>query len=159
MEPGERVNSEPQPQSDAGSTPEPDPNQSSKLNPVLDLDVDSTATTQLVLRISTTFWSRLRGLYGLTPLQGHQGMFLSPCKVIHTLGMRGAIDVVFIDSHLHELKRVDTLCANRFAGCLAAAAVIELPAGYCQRYPDYMNHIRHALSLWSGPPSASSSVG
>lgn len=101
---------------------------------------------QLVLRMSTTFWSRLRGLYGLTPLTDHQGMFISPCKAIHTLGMRCRIDVVFVDSHLRELKRIDSLCANRFAACLAATAVIELPAGYCRRYPDYLNRICHALA-------------
>ena len=102
--------------------------------------------SQLVLRTSTTFWSRLRGLYGLTPLSDHEGMLISPCRAIHTLGMRCKIDVVFVDSHLRELKRLDSLCKNRFSACRAATAVIELPAGYCRRYPDYLSRIRHALT-------------
>lgn len=136
MEPGDRTKSRRFPQLGSSSTLD--------LNPQPTLH--SHTRPQLVLRRSTTFWSRLRGLYGLTPLPEHHGMFISPCKAIHTLGMRSCIDVVFVDQHLQMLKRIDSMCANRCAGCWKARSVIELPPGYCQRYPDYLYRIRHALA-------------
>lgn len=100
---------------------------------------------QLVLRQSTTFWSRLRGLYGSPPLPEGHGLFIRPCKAVHTLGLTGPIDVVFLDHALNEVKRVDALGANRIAGCWSAMGVIELPPGYCQRHTDYLCRIRRAL--------------
>lgn len=135
MEPGEHTKLRPLEQWGSSSTSALNPKPTSK----------PCARPQLVLRKSTTFWSRLRGLHGLTPLPEHHGMFISPCKAIHTLGMRGCIDVVFVDAHLQVVKRIDSMCANRGAGCWAARSVIELPPGYCQRYPDYLRRIRHAL--------------
>ncbi len=70
---------------------------------------------------------------------------MSPCKAIHTLGLPAPIDVVFLDKQLNELKRVDSVRPNRVIGCWGAKAVIELPAGYCQRHTDYLHLIRHAV--------------
>lgn len=116
---------------------------------------ESDANGPLVLRCCGTFWTRLQGLYGLksqeaawTPptLSGHQGLCLYPCRAVHTLGLRMPIDVVFVDSDLNEIKRVDRLRPNRVTVCWGAKAAIELPPGYCQRHPDYRCRISAALS-------------
>lgn len=78
-------------------------------------------------------------------LKEHQGVYLSPCRAVHSIGIAFALDIVFIDAHINERKRVDALRPYRFARCRHAVSVIELPGGYCQRYPDYLCRIRRAL--------------
>ena len=100
---------------------------------------------QLSLYRATTFWSRLCGLYFLPALSLHQGLYIAPCRAIHSVAMRYPIDVVFLDKNLNELKRVDGLLPYRVVTCWHALAVVELHVGYCQRYPDYLLRIRQAL--------------
>jgi uncharacterized membrane protein (UPF0127 family) len=47
--------------------------------------------------------------------------------------MRFAIDAVFLDREGNVLRVVERLRPWRMAGCLGATAVIELPAGECER--------------------------
>lgn len=79
------------------------------------------------VRLAVTRLARLRGL------AGRRGpsppLLLAPCSSIHTLGMRAAIDVVFLDADLRVLRVVDSLPPWRFATARGARAVLELPAG------------------------------
>jgi uncharacterized protein len=50
-----------------------------------------------VILVSTLF-SRMRGLLGRQSLGPDTAMIIDPCSSIHTLGMRFAIDVLFLDS-------------------------------------------------------------
>lgn len=99
----------------------------------------------LTLQACTTFWSRLCGLHGCSPLSEHHGLYMAPCSAIHTFGLPVPIDVVFLDRQLNELKRVDSVKPNRVVGCWGAKGVVELPAGYCQRHTDYLSQIRSAV--------------
>lgn len=119
------------------------------------LNEDLRSMKPLVLRRCTTFWARLRGMHGMTRyeqalmLKGalyHQGIYLRPCRAVHTLGMCMGIDVVFMDAALNELKRVDRLPRNRLSVCWSAEIAVELPGGYCQRHADYLCRIKAALS-------------
>lgn len=47
--------------------------------------------------IADTPWARMRGLLGRNGLPSGEGLLISPCNAIHTLGMRFAIDVRFYD--------------------------------------------------------------
>lgn len=107
-------------------------------------------SARLRLYRATTFWSRLCGLYRLPVLSCHQGLYIAPCWAIHTVAMRYPIDVVFLDKGLNELKRVDGLLPYRLVICWHAVAAVELPAGYCQRCPDYLGSIRQVLISESG---------
>jgi hypothetical protein len=91
------------------------------------------------VRRARTPWQRLRGLLGSAPLPPGQGLLLEQCRAIHTVGMRRAIDVVFIagDGAVIELRR--GLGAGRFAVCRRACSVLELGAGDAWR-----------LGLWPG---------
>jgi len=84
-------------------------------------------------------WSRLRGLLGGVVLPAGHALLLEPCRAIHTVGMRRAIDVVFIarDGVVVDMRR--GLGAGRFAFCAAASGVLELGAGDAWR-----------LGLWRG---------
>jgi uncharacterized protein len=55
-------------------------------------------------RIAGTFRSRLVGLLAQRSLADEDGLLLLPGGSIHTLGMRFAIDVVFVDAELVVLK-------------------------------------------------------
>ncbi len=50
------------------------------------------------VRIARTFPSRLKGLLGASvPAEG-EGLWIVPCRSVHTFGMRFPIDVVFLDA-------------------------------------------------------------
>lgn len=50
------------------------------------------------IQMANSFLSRTLGLYRHRQLQLGDGVFLIPCKSIHTIGLRYAIDVVFLDA-------------------------------------------------------------
>jgi uncharacterized protein len=82
------------------------------------------------LRIAETHWSRFRGLMcsdaGSFP--AGQGLWIVPCRGVHTFAMRFPIDVVYLDGdkiviHLEENLKPWRLAPVR----LRAASVLELP--------------------------------
>lgn len=84
------------------------------------------------LRCADRFLARLRGLL-LTPARAFipgRGLWITPSKGVHMLGMRYAIDAVYLDQHqrvvhLHPQLRPWRLAALR----PDASSVLELPAG------------------------------
>lgn len=80
--------------------------------------------------IATSWLARLKGLLGTDRLASDEGLWLSPCASVHSLGMRYAIDVVFLDRH----NQVTAVVANlkprraRFAP-RGTRSALELPAG------------------------------
>lgn len=105
------------------------------------------AEASLSLYAAHGFWARLRGLHAWRSLPWGAGLYLSPCHSIHTFGLAYAIDVVFLNTALAEVKRLENLQPNRVAFCWEAVSVVELPAGYCAERPDYLAEIRRALKL------------
>lgn len=84
---------------------------------------------QVTVRRARSAWARLRGLLGATRLPSGHGLLLERCRGVHTIGMRRAIDVVFVgcDGAVLDLRR--GLGAGRVAYCPHASAVLELAAG------------------------------
>jgi uncharacterized membrane protein (UPF0127 family) len=80
-------------------------------------------------RHATTFLARLRGLLFYAPLVPGEALRISPCNAVHTIGMRYAIDVVFVAADGSILKVVPGLPPWRMASCRHAVEVIELAAG------------------------------
>jgi uncharacterized membrane protein (UPF0127 family) len=94
-----------------------------------DKEAHHALTHSLHILEARTPWQRLVGLLGRPPLPAATALRLSPCRAVHSVGMRHAIDVVFVD-------RRDIVCAIRAplrpwraAWCLRAHAVLELRAG------------------------------
>jgi len=83
----------------------------------------------LSVEIAATRTSRRRGLLGRDRLDEASAMVLAPCTAVHTVGMRFAIDVVFVDRQGYAVKVVRDLRPWRLALASRARAVIELPAG------------------------------
>src|SRR5690606_30248463 len=104
------------------------------------------AKIPLTLYKATDFWSRLRGLHAVPALSQGTGLYLSPCRAIHTFGLPYPIDVVFLNDALQELRRVDAIQPNRVAFCWGAASVVELPGGFCASFPGYAAEIHKALT-------------
>ena len=50
------------------------------------------------VNLADSFFTRLKGLLGKTQLSEGQGIIIKPCNSVHTIGMKFAIDVAFIDN-------------------------------------------------------------
>ncbi|HEX2044134.1 MAG TPA: DUF192 domain-containing protein [Gaiellaceae bacterium] len=83
--------------------------------------------------LAETPLTRLRGLLGRAGLERGEGLYLRPASSIHTWFMRFPIDAVFVDREDRVLKIVRELRPWRLSGCRRASAVVELPAGECDR--------------------------
>jgi len=86
------------------------------------------------LRPAHTHWTRLRGLLGTRQLAPGEGLWLKPSNQVHMLGMRYAVDLVFLDADGRVLRLVHALAPNRLSPRVAGAtSVLELPAGTLTR--------------------------
>lgn len=76
-----------------------------------------------------SYFSRLRGLLGRS-LNEDGGLILTPCNSIHTIGMRYAIDALYLDRSWRVLRVDEALKAGRVLPPQKGARhVLELPAG------------------------------
>ena len=83
------------------------------------------------LGVAQTHWSRLRGLLGTSEddFRNGRGLWIRPCRGVHTLAMNFPIDVVYLDSANTVLHFESSLQPWRFAPIrLNAASVLELPS-------------------------------
>ena len=92
--------------------------------------------------------ARSRGLLGRRELPSGEGLLLRPASSIHTFFMRFPIDVVFLDRELAVRKVVPRMGPWRLAFGFGSKAVLELPAGECER-----RRIAPGDRLVVGPPS------
>lgn len=76
-----------------------------------------------------SFRQRLLGLLGRAPPAPGCALWLQPCRAVHTVGMRYAIDVIFLDDMHRVVRVVARLRPMRVAGCLRARGVLEMAAG------------------------------
>jgi len=83
------------------------------------------------LAVADTHWSRLRGLLGLSAgdFRNGYGLWIVPCRGVHTLGMAFPIDVVYLDRAMTVVHIQRGLAPWRFAPVrLQASSVLELPS-------------------------------
>ena len=81
--------------------------------------------------VANTLFSRMRGLLGRKSLGPDTAMVIDPCSSIHTLGMRFAIDVLFLDSKNRVISISKNVKPGRFwvSGGWCVRRVIESEAG------------------------------
>ncbi|ARP84451.1 hypothetical protein CAL12_09600 [Bordetella genomosp. 8] len=72
---------------------------------------------------------RLRGLLCRRRPRPGIALWLSPCRAVHTCGMKYALDVVFLDRSGRVAAVIPALRPWRVALCLRAVSVVELEAG------------------------------
>ena len=78
------------------------------------------------VRRAGRFLTRLKGLLGETPEKAEGGLWLVPCHAVHTLGMKWALDIIFLNREREVLKielNVRPLAWGRF--CRGAHSVLE----------------------------------
>ena len=83
------------------------------------------------LSIAQTHLSRLRGLIGVSPdnFRNGTGLWIRPCRGVHTLAMRFPIDVVYLDRAGTVVHVEHNLQPWRFSPIrMQAASVLELPS-------------------------------
>ena len=86
------------------------------------------------LRLAHTHWTRLKGLLGTRSLPPGEGLWLRPCRQVHTFGMRFPIDVAFCDRYGFVLHTT-TLAPRRVSRPVwRAYFAIEAAAGAFARW-------------------------
>ena len=73
--------------------------------------------------------TRRSGLLKHETLPEGEGLWIAPCEAVHTVGMKFAIDVLYLDRKRKVLKVRERMVPWRISGCLRAHSVLELPAG------------------------------
>lgn len=82
------------------------------------------------IRIADGVWSRLVGLLGSASLEPGAGLLLHPSQGVHTLGMRFAIDVVFLSHDFKVVALRERLKPFRMTSLVSrSSSVLELPVG------------------------------
>jgi uncharacterized protein len=84
------------------------------------------------LSLADTHWSRLRGLMGASEQDfgDGRGLWIVPCRGVHTLAMRFPIDVLYLTEAGTVVHIEQELQPWRFAPIrMQAATVLELPSG------------------------------
>ena len=82
------------------------------------------------VQVADSLFARMRGLLGRDGLNPGEALWIKPCNSIHTIGMRFAIDAVFLDKQHQVVAIVPNLTPNRLSWIyFRAASVLELPAG------------------------------
>ena len=86
------------------------------------------------LTVAGTVLSRMKGLLGKNSLPVGDGLWIRPCKGIHTFGMKFPIDVVFLDRERRVVAAVGSLCPHRLSRLyFTADSVLELPTGSIEK--------------------------
>jgi hypothetical protein len=88
----------------------------------------------LEVLVAATPLARMRGLLGRPMLPDDEALFIKPCNMIHTVGMRHPIDVVFIARDGTVLEVAPHVGPRRLRGHFKAHSVLELAAGAAARH-------------------------
>jgi uncharacterized protein len=83
-------------------------------------------------QIADTSKTRKTGLLKHDRLESGDGLWITPCEGVHTVGMKFPIDVLFLDKKRKVVKIRAGMQRWRMAACLRAHSVLELPSGTAQ---------------------------
>jgi len=96
---------------------------------------NATRQVELAYRVDVADNGRKRrkGLLGRESLAAGEGMWIVPCEAVHTLGMRFAIDLVYLDRNNMVMKIRHGVPPWRMSACFSAHSVLELASGSVRR--------------------------
>ena len=80
-------------------------------------------------QIADTSRTRKTGLLKHNGWNRGEGLWITPCEGVHTVGMKFPIDVLFLDKRRKVVKIRAAMPRWRMAACLWAHSVLELPSG------------------------------
>lgn len=88
----------------------------------------------LTIRRADGFFARLKGLMFEPSIAPDAGLWITPCRTIHTFFMRFPIDAIFLDREMRVVKLCPDLRPNRIgAFCFGATSVLECESGFIAR--------------------------
>lgn len=88
----------------------------------------------LTLIVASGRRARRLGLAKLDALAPGHGLLLAPCRSIHTVAMRFALDLVWLDVNGHPIRLDEDVAPRRQRTCLRARSVIETSSGEGRRF-------------------------
>ncbi|HVA36373.1 MAG TPA: DUF192 domain-containing protein [Candidatus Dormibacteraeota bacterium] len=80
-----------------------------------------------------TPWTRLRGMLLPEAMDDDAGIWLADCWLIHTLGARLPLDVLFLDAIERVVRVAPHVRRGRVLWCRGARTVVALSAGAIAR--------------------------
>lgn len=88
-------------------------------------------TPLALVRLAATRRARLLGLAGMAGLEPGTGLLIPHCRSVHTVGMRFAIDVIFLEGSAAPIVSAvrPRLGPGRAVACARASATLELAGG------------------------------
>ncbi len=86
------------------------------------------------LRCAQGFWERLQGLLGRPALSENQGLLLTACASVHTIGMTYPIDIIFLNQRMRVLACHSKVSPWRMRMCPGSSMTLELAAGSVHRH-------------------------
>lgn len=86
------------------------------------------------VRHARDFFARLRGLLLTKPMQAQEGLLLTPCRQVHTIGMGYPIDILFLDESGRVLRCLSDVRPFRAVSTPTAFHTLELAAGQIKRF-------------------------
>lgn len=81
------------------------------------------------VEVADTAAARNKGLLGRSDLPPGGGLWIVPCKSVHTFFMKFAIDLVYIDRDKKVKKIRSNVGPWRLSACFSAHSILELAAG------------------------------
>ena len=90
---------------------------------------NKTRESFLALKVTPadTHFARLKGLLGVR-LKSDEGIWMTPSQGVHTIGVRFAIDLVYLDSNHRVIETIESFGTFRIAPLrMKCASVLELP--------------------------------
>jgi uncharacterized membrane protein (UPF0127 family) len=97
------------------------------------LSEQASALIELKVWRCASFFCRTRGLLGRAPPGPGEGLWLTPCRQVHTLGMAYPLDAVHLGAQ-HEVLRVEELPPWRLGHFgWTTSSIVELRAGEAAR--------------------------
>lgn len=96
------------------------------------------ANTQKMLAreaiVADSFFLRLKGLLGRDEFLLGEGLLIKPCSMVHCLGMKINIDVLFISQSNEIIHIIERMTPGRISPWVRhASVVLELPEGQVAR--------------------------
>jgi uncharacterized membrane protein (UPF0127 family) len=101
----------------------------------------------LTLLVAGDWRARRRGLARLAELPAGHALLIERCRSVHTLGMRFALDLLWLDGEGGLVRLDRDVGPRRVRTCLRARAVVEAAAGEGE-------HVAAALQAGAATPAA-----
>jgi uncharacterized membrane protein (UPF0127 family) len=98
--------------------------------------INLTKNTWLATKVkkADSFMTRLVGLLKRSKLGPEEALWLVPSKGVHTIGMKFAVDVIFLGKDNRVTNLIPSMVPYRATGLnISAHSVVELPDGMIQK--------------------------